>query len=201
MCAQNRSNNLEGRGFQFRGVIGAAFNVPRNLLGATKRLLSAASGKAMNLGLSGEVKRVETDNWPISEYERGLGGEYLFLPRRRYGGNNRYCSAPSFTRLMLDLKRPAASRDAREVLLARISDPVTLEWVSNQIASGDLYKLAMWVRPWMSERDVLEAWRMAAVAEAATLNEELSDCGQSDGWVEPLGALTEENLPTFGLKR
>lgn len=115
--------------------------------------------------------RAKDEEWPITDYERGLGGDLLLRPRPAASRTERYRSRPSFARLMADLRRPAARKDAALVLLARITDPVARAWVAERIAKGEINRLSIWTRPGRSEETIMAAWRGeadAALTEAAS---------------------------------
>jgi hypothetical protein len=84
-------------------------------------------------------------------------------------GTVRYRSRPSLSRLMADLRRPAARKDAAAALEARIADPAIRAWVAERVADNEINRLSIWVRPGRSEDTILAAWRGeadAALAEA-----------------------------------
>lgn len=110
---------------------------------------------------------VEATDWPITDYERGLGGDTFPMPQRALSAG-RYRSRPSLSRLMTDLRHPAARKDAAAALEARVADRVTLEWIRERIAQDDISRLAVWVRPGKSEGTVMAAWR--GEADAALLD-------------------------------
>jgi hypothetical protein len=128
--------------------------------------------------VSGPPSSHETDgaDWPITDYERGLGGD-TFLRPRRAAGVGRYRSRPSLSRLMTDLRHPAARKDAAAALEARVADPVTLEWIRERIAQDDISRLAIWVRPGKTEGTVMAAWR--GEADAALLDVAPDDAATS----------------------
>lgn len=101
----------------------------------------------------------ETEDWPVTDYERGLGGDVFLRPRSSVSGTGRYRSRATFSRLMADLRRPAAREDAARMLLTCISDSVTRAWVAQRIAEDQINRLAIWVRPWRPEADTLAMWR------------------------------------------
>jgi hypothetical protein len=102
------------------------------------------------------------ENWPVTVYERG-GGTSLARPRLP-PAKGRYRTRPAMSRLMVDLRRPAARRDAAEALATRVQDPVTRAWIASLIASGEINRLSIWVRPGSTEETVISAWRRDAVA-------------------------------------
>ncbi len=108
----------------------------------------------------------EGDDWPVTEYERG-GGGHIMRPRPvAASGTGRYRSRPSFSRLMADLHRPAARKDAAAALEARIVDPVVRGWVTERIAKDEINRLSIWVQSGRTEETVLAAWQNeAALAE------------------------------------
>ena len=109
----------------------------------------------------------ETEDWPMTDYERGLGGDVILRPRPPVSQTGRYRSRPSLARLMADLRRPAAREDAALALLARIPDPVTRTWAVARIAGDQVNRLSIWVRPGRSEADTLAVWRDEADAALA----------------------------------
>lgn len=118
-----------------------------------------------------QPNQAEADEWPVTEYERGAS-EYVIRPRSiAAGGNGRYRSQPSFSRLMTDLRRPAAREDAAAVLKTRIADPVIRAWVTDRIAKEEINRLSIWVQPGCSEKTILEAWRDEADAALAETEE------------------------------
>ena len=114
----------------------------------------------------------ETEDWPVTDYERGLGGDIFLRPRPSASGTGRYRSRPSFSRLMADLRRPAPREDAAHALLSRISDSATRKWAAERIAKDQVNRLSIWVRPGRTETDILTAWRGEA---DAALDEAVSD--------------------------
>lgn len=109
----------------------------------------------------------EANDWPVTDYERGLGGDVFLRPRRSVSGTGRYRSRPTLAKLMADLRRPAAREDAAHALLTRISDPVTRTWAVERIAKNEINRLSIWVRPGRSETDTLAIWRDEADAALA----------------------------------
>ena len=94
----------------------------------------------------------DADNdWPISDYERG----YSTSPKPR---RERYSEQPSMKRLMRDLRRPAAREDAMQFLLARIDDIALRRWVIEQIREDRINRLAVHVRPGLSDTAVIASW-------------------------------------------
>jgi len=81
----------------------------------------------------------------------------------RYGG-----SRPSLARLLRDLRRPAARREAADTLLTRLpaGEATLRDWVAEQVNASSSTALATWVRPGMPEEDIIAAWRGAARREA-----------------------------------
>lgn len=116
----------------------------------------------------------ESESWPVTDYERGLGGhtDYLIRPRLR---TERYRSRPSLARLIADLRRPGARDQAREVLLDRIKDQITRDWTVDQIETGEINRLSIHIRSGRSEETVFNAWQSEAETrrdEAAGMDEE-----------------------------
>lgn len=108
--------------------------------------------------------RGKDDDWPVTDYERGAGG-HLMRPRPiATSGTERYVSRPSLTKLMVDLRRPAARRDAAVALMARVPDTVTRAWAADRIAKGEIKHLSIWVQPGRMEAHILAAWRSEAEA-------------------------------------
>lgn len=110
-----------------------------------------------------------------NEYERGES----FRPRNR-PQHGRYPSRPSLARLMRDLRRPAARRDARRFLEGMIDDVITLRWVTERLDDGEVNRLAIYVRPGLSEESIFSAWSAEARAPV----------DDDDGGVPPPPALT-----------
>lgn len=104
----------------------------------------------------------EGGDWPVTDYERGAGGH--FMRRRLPSGTGRYRSRPSLVKLMADLRRPAARRDAAAALEARIADPVIREWIAARIAKDEINRLSIWVQLGRPEANVIDAWRGEADA-------------------------------------
>ncbi|MGO4571029.1 hypothetical protein [Microvirga sp. 2TAF3] len=111
----------------------------------------------------------------ITEYERGGPPG----PWERHGVG-RYSVSPPIGRLMKDLARPAARDDALDVLLARLDDPVTRDWVMSCVQAGHLHRLRLHVRPRAKEEVVFGAWRTEAEAEAEA-EAELADAADGVG--------------------
>ncbi len=122
---------------------------------------------------------------PASQYELGAPG--ALRPRRRSElgryGNRR----PTLARLLKDLRRSAARRDAADMLMARIpvGDAELREWVQEQLDDGSVSTLALWARPGLSEPDIFAHWKEAArrqtEEEAAALREFLTRTGGGGG--------------------
>lgn len=116
----------------------------------------------------------------------GLGPTYLptpqelgvpgpLRPRPPYGRilHSRYRSIPSMSRLMRDLKRPAAHAAARAALMARIGgDDVTLGWAAGLVDAGAEWRLALHARSGASDADVVSAWRAEARVDKAAAEAE-----------------------------
>lgn len=138
-------------------------------------LLSAIASSSKGAGLPRKApsrcprasRTPEMDAWPVTDYERGLGGDVFLQPRRFVSGTGRYRSRPTLARLMADLRRPAAREDAAHALLSRISDPVTRTWAAGRIVGGEINRLSIWVRPGRTEADTLAVWRDEADAALA----------------------------------
>lgn len=107
------------------------------------------------------------DDWPVTDYERGVGG-HLMQPRPvTASGTERYRSRPSLSKLMADLRRAAARKDAAAALEARIADPIIREWIAARIAKDEINRLSIWVQPGRAEKTVMAAWRDEADAALA----------------------------------
>ena len=77
------------------------------------------------------------------------------------------------SRLMRDLKRPAAHDAARAALLSRIGgDAVTLGWATGLVDGGASWRLALHARPGISDAEVVAAWRADAMADKAAAEAE-----------------------------
>ncbi|HEY5797713.1 MAG TPA: hypothetical protein VIU82_22135 [Bosea sp. (in: a-proteobacteria)] len=77
------------------------------------------------------------------------------------------------SRILRDLRRPAAHDAARAALLARIGrDDVTLSWAAGLVDSGHVWRLALAVRPGMPDAEVVILWRSEARAEIAAAEAE-----------------------------
>lgn len=122
---------------------------------------------------------------PPSPYE--LGAPPSLRPRwsphaGRYGG-----SRPTLARLLRDLRRPAAGREAADVVMARIpaGDAELRDWVQEQLDDGSLTALMMWAQPGLTETDVFACWKEAArrqaEQEAAALRDTLTRTGGVGG--------------------
>lgn len=113
----------------------------------------------------------ECADWPITDYERGAGGYLMRRRSARSSGTGRYRFRPTLAKLMRDLRRPGARKEAAAALEARIADPVAREWVAGRIAKDEINRLSIYVRPGRLEETILAAWRDeadAALAEAAS---------------------------------
>lgn len=104
------------------------------------------------------------EDWPITEYERGAGAHIMRPRHAAASGTVRYRSRPSLQRLMTDLRRPAARKDATAALEARIADPATRAWVMERIAKAEINRLSIWVQPGRAEATIMAAWRGEADA-------------------------------------
>lgn len=90
--------------------------------------------------------------------------------RHRSSGrlHGRYGALPSMSRLLRDLRRPAARAAARAALMARIGgDDVTLAWAVALLDGGDERRLALHARAGVPDAEVIAAWRSEARAEKA----------------------------------
>lgn len=100
--------------------------------------------------------------------ELGVPGPLRPRPQDGHLLHGRYRVAPSMSRLMRDLRRPAAYNAARAALLARIgSDPDTLSWAAGLVDSGGAWRLALHARSGASDADVVSAWRAEARVDKA----------------------------------
>lgn len=98
----------------------------------------------------------------ITDYERGgPPGPW------HHNSVGRYSARPSINRLVKDLARPAACDEALDVLLLRIGDATTREWVVRCVQEGRLHRLRMDVRPRAKEEVILEAWTAEAAFDLA----------------------------------
>lgn len=88
----------------------------------------------------------------------GFGREIdVPAPRPSYAGG-RYKTRPTLGKLMSDLRRGAARKDATAELLPRVADLATREWVADRIADGDITSLAIHVRQGRPEEVTFAAW-------------------------------------------
>lgn len=109
------------------------------------------------------------DPAPEHPTPRELGVPDPLRPRLVGTLHGRYGARPSMERLMRDLRRPVARDAALAALLARLgSDAATRAWLQAQVDADDLRRVVVYVRPEMSETEIIEAWRSAAAAEAAS---------------------------------
>lgn len=106
---------------------------------------------------------------PPSAYERGE--PHRWRPKRRpelgrYGG-----TLPTLSRLIGDLRRAHARRDAADALMARLpaGDERLHDWVRQQLDEGNVSVLALWARPGIADVDIMAAW--SAAAQMETLDE------------------------------
>lgn len=83
-------------------------------------------------------------------------------PRPPYAVTGRYKTRPSLVKLMADLRRGAARKDATAELLPRIRDAATREWVAARIAELDITALAIHVRQGRPEETTFAAWQAEA---------------------------------------
>ncbi len=103
---------------------------------------------------------------PPNEYELGMPGPWLpSVPRStdRYRGRR-----PTLSRLLRDLRRPSARKDAEAAVLALIPPGETLlrSWVAAQLLRQDYMQLAVWARPHLSIAEILQRWQDAAFRQA-----------------------------------
>lgn len=85
-------------------------------------------------------------------------------PRPRYAGSMRYKTRPNLKKLISDLRRPVARKDATAELLSRITDPVTRQWVADQVAEGEITALAIRLRRGCPEEITFAGWQAEANA-------------------------------------
>lgn len=90
---------------------------------------------------------------PRSQYEGGR-------PVRSGRHQERYKVRPTMHRLVRDLRRPVARKEARDLLLGRIVEMDLREWVAQRIDLDEISRLAICARPGASDDVVIEAWRM-----------------------------------------
>lgn len=95
--------------------------------------------------------------------ERGEGGH--LLPSRRDGRRfGRYKSTPSYRRLIRDAQRPAARREALDVLKKRLDlPPEAVGWLDKLESDGELAALLPFVRPGLTDTDSEAELLLAAV--------------------------------------
>lgn len=123
--------------------------------------------------LPARPQQSDTDNdWPISDYERGVST----MPKRP---RERYSKQPSMKHLMSDLRRPAAREDATQLLLARINDVALRGWVIEQIREDRINRLAIYVRPGLSDIAVILLWKAELDAENTANDEVINDALQT----------------------
>lgn len=111
-------------------------------------------------------------DWPISDYERG----YSTSPKSRC---ERYSEQPTMSRLMRDLRRPAARDYAMQFLLARIDDVALRGWVIEQIHEDRINRLAIHVHPGLHDATILASWQAALNAENTAYDEAINDTVQA----------------------
>lgn len=105
------------------------------------------------------------DDWPVTDYERGISGP---LKRQNDGADRgRYAARPTMRRLMRDLRRPAARADAEQALLARLPDDNLRAWVLYQIGKDRISRLSVFAREGIRDEVVVTAWRAELEAERA----------------------------------
>lgn len=90
---------------------------------------------------------------PRTEYEGGR-------PVRNGRHQERYKVRPTMHRLVRDLRRPVARKEARDILLGRIVDMDLRDWVVQRIDLDEINRLAIYARPGASDAAVLDAWCM-----------------------------------------
>lgn len=112
--------------------------------------------------------------------ELGVPGPLRPRPHGRLHG--RYRAVPSMSRIMRDLRRPAAHDAARAALLVRIgSDPVTLAWAAALVDSGAEWRLALATRPGIPDAEVVSAWQAEARADKAAAEAEAAAANAAEG--------------------
>lgn len=95
--------------------------------------------------------------------ERGEGG-HLLPPRRDGRRFGRYKSTPSYRRLIRDAQRPAARREALDVLRKRLDlPPEAAGWLDKLESDGELTALLSHVRPGLTDTDSEAELLLAAV--------------------------------------
>lgn len=109
----------------------------------------------------------------------------LRLINAPYDSANRYRLPPSLNRLMYDLRRSAARKDAAAELELRIPDERTRWWVQEMIADGDINRLSVFVRPGCEERAILKAWREEADAHFDIPKRPLADNQRQETYLAP----------------
>jgi hypothetical protein len=133
------------------------------------------------------------DDWPITDYERGVSG-----PLKRAHddvGRERYVSRPTMRRLVRDLRRPAARADARQALLARVPDGDLRAWVSIQIGKGRVNRLSVYAREGIRDEIVLAAWQAELDAEQAAEADVVEEAQSQATMLRALMALASKNPP------
>lgn len=140
-------------------------------------------------------RRVETDDdWPISDYERG----YSTSPRLR---RERYRERPTMKRLMFDLRRPAACKEAERFLLTRINDDGLREWVSEQVREDRVNRLSIYVRYNLSDDAVIASWQAELDAENSAADEAANEASTQANVMQTLaGIMTTGSSTKMGPK-
>lgn len=134
--------------------------------------------------------RLRDDRSPEAiERERGEGGHPLppRRHRRRYG---RYKSTPTYRRLVRDVQRPAARKEALDVLRRRLDlPPEARGWLDGLEKEDELAALLSYVRPGLTDTDSEAELLLAAVRwleartdpERSTSPPTLPEDGDGDG--------------------
>lgn len=84
--------------------------------------------------------------------------------RPSYAFKGRYRTRPGLAKLIADLRRRAARKDAAAELLPRVADPVARAWAAERIVEDDITALAAHVRRGHPEEITFAAWRTQADA-------------------------------------
>lgn len=119
---------------------------------------------AVHTTRSRPTPRLRDDRSPEArERERGEGGHPMppRRDRRRYG---RYKATPTYRRLVRDIQRPAARREALDVLKKRLDlPPEARGWLDKLESDGELAALLPFVRPGLTDADSEAELLLAAV--------------------------------------
>lgn len=143
------------------------------------------SGKRQSVPVPPLVPDDDEGSRPPSPYE--LGAPPSLRPRWRGHGSRYARGHPRLSRLLRDLRRPAAAQEAADMLMARVpaGDAELRDWVQGQLDDGSVTALAMWTRPRAAETEVFACWKEAArrqaEEEAAALRDALTRAGGEGG--------------------